>query len=103
MLALDYNGNTLWTKSFVESESDLLCESFLNLQSPGKGFGDTGEFRKTNDEAVGDVADVNLRSVRTNIKDMSHFTVSTTCRVKVEGKNEIKAVLQLTLPVKGTI
>lgn len=60
VFTLDDDGYPLWADGLVEGQSHLLGESLLYLQSTGKRLCDAGQFREADDEAVGDVPDVDL-------------------------------------------
>jgi hypothetical protein len=54
------HGNAAGTDRFLDGESDLLGEPFLDLESAGKGLGDARELGQAENQLVGDVSDGDL-------------------------------------------
>lgn len=64
MTGLDHNGHTLWLQHFGKSQSDLLGEALLYLQSTREHLSDSSELGQPDHAAIGDVADVHLFTVK---------------------------------------
>lgn len=60
-LRFHHHGNAAGANRFLDGESDLLGEPFLDLESAGKSLGNARELGQAEDELVGDVSDGDLR------------------------------------------